>query len=59
MEQKMDLTNIPNSVAVTTVSQKLKWTMPVIALMLAQETNGKFSNPREGGNSTEGFVGPS
>ena len=55
----MDLTNGPNSVAVTTVSQKLKWTMPVIALMLAQETNGKFSNPREGGNSTEGFVGPS
>ena len=28
-----------------------------IALMLAQETSA-FSNPREGGNSTEGFMGP-
>ena len=38
---------------------KLTWVTPQIALMLAQETSGKFSNPREGGNSTEGFMGPS
>ena len=39
--------------------EKLTWVTPQIALMLAQETSGKFSNPREGGNSTEGFMGPS
>jgi len=39
--------------------EKLEWVAPKITLMLAQETSGKFSNPREGGNSTEGFVGPS
>ena len=41
------------------VHQKLKWISPQIVLMLAQETDGKLSNPREGGNATEGFLGPS
>ena len=39
--------------------EKLKWVTPQIAVMLTQETSAKVSNPREGGNSTEGFMGPS
>ena len=39
--------------------EKLEWVTPHIVLMLAQKTSAKFSNPREGGNSTEGFMGPS
>ena len=39
--------------------EKQEWVTPHIALMLAQKTSAKFSNPREGGNSTEGFMGPS
>ena len=38
---------------------KLQWVTPKILLMQAQETAGKISNPREGGNATEGFLGPS
>ena len=38
---------------------KMAWVTPQIELMLAQKTSAKFSNPREGGNPTEGFMGPS
>ena len=39
--------------------EKLVWVNPQIVVMLAHESFAKISNPREGGNSTEGFIGPS
>ena len=43
----------------TPAQEKLVWVNPQIVVMLAHESFAKISNPREGGNSTEGFIGPS
>ena len=53
------MTDVDDFSVSTPSQQKLVWVTPQIAIMLTNETSAKLSNPREGGNSTEGFVGPS